>query len=154
MWALWALWAQEASAAPWRATSSSVSITHIYRNYLHMLCSGPIMSTVWRLPSHIACPLPIALRYQDIIVVTQTIDMGHSLIFLHRYCLSFSRPGYCPSDYAFLTPWVDYTPISCLENFTGAMWRLSLQTISWLIYSTHLHNFPCWCPYALYFQYF
>lgn len=126
MWALWALWAQEASAAPWRATSSSGSFTHIYRNHLRMLCSGPTMSTVWRIPSHIACPLQQHCVIRILNVVTQAINMGHSLTFFYRYCLSLVLPGYCPT--------------SCLENFTGAMCHLSLQTISWLIYSTHHYN--------------
>lgn len=40
------------------------------------------------------CPPTLLVLYQQhcvvriLIVVTQTSDMGHSLIFLHRYCLS------------------------------------------------------------------
>lgn len=71
------------------------------------------------------CPPTLLVLYQQhcviriLILVTQTIDMGHSLIFLHRYCLSLVRPGYCPSDYTFLTPRVITLPPLAWETSLG-----------------------------------
>lgn len=81
---------------------------------------------VWRLPSRITHPLPMALRYRGMHHCHP--DHWHWSLtdFPPLLLLGFSLPWILPLRLLLLSmPWVIMFPTSCLENFTETVWHLS-----------------------------